>query len=187
MASGPKQEVRAEQPYVAIPAKVTPREWSKAAALVTEVRDWLRSKDLAASGPPFFRYWVIGGGDREHIIEVGAPVGTTVAGEGRVVAGSVPAGAYATLVHTGDPERIDGAHTRLQGWAAEHGLAWVDRGEGDNRVWGGRFEFYLSDPVQTPKAECSVELAYLVRTAEPAAAAGLPPDGRSSPVGDGRR
>jgi len=166
MTSGPKHEVRAEKPYVAIPTKVTPRQWGKAATLVTEIQDWLRGKGAAASGPPFFRYWVIGGGHREHIMEVGAPVSGELDGDGRVVQGFMPAGDYVTLVHTGNPERIDGAHTRLQDWAADRGLAWMNRGEGENEVWGGRFEFYLSDPVRTDKDACSIEIAYLVHGAE---------------------
>lgn len=162
MTSGPRREVRAEQPYVAIPAKVTPREWGKAAALVTEIQDWLRGAGVATAGPPFFRYWTIGGGDREHILEVGAPVGEAVPGDGRVVAGSVPAGDYVVLVHTGDPERIDGAHSHLQSWTRGQGLTWMNRGEGSSEVWGGRFEFYLNDPVHTRRDACSVEIAYLV-------------------------
>ncbi|QBI51889.1 GyrI-like domain-containing protein [Streptomonospora litoralis] len=166
MTSGPKHEVRAEQPYVAIPTKVTPREWGKAAALVTEVQDWLGAKCLSPAGPPFFRYWVIGGGDREHIMEVGAPVNGVPVGDGRVVPGTLPGGDYVTLVHKGDPERIDGAHEVLQDWAAGQGLAWIHRGTGANEVWGGRFEFYLSDPVRARKDACEVEIAYLVRNAD---------------------
>jgi hypothetical protein len=37
MSNEPKVEVRAEQPYVAIPIKVTLREWGMANALVGEV------------------------------------------------------------------------------------------------------------------------------------------------------
>ncbi|WP_186356758.1 AraC family transcriptional regulator [Streptomonospora sp. PA3] len=184
-----RYEVRAEQPYVAIPAKVTTREWEKAAALVTEVRHWLSGKGIAAAGPPFFRYWVIGGGDREHILEVGVPVDDTVRGDGRVIAGCIPAGDYVALVHDGAPERIDGAHARLQEWAAERGLAWVNRGEGRSEVWGGRFEFYLTDPVRARRDACSIEIAYLVRgagrppeTADRAVAESRP-DGLRSPVG----
>ncbi|MFD0774946.1 AraC family transcriptional regulator [Streptomonospora algeriensis] len=192
MTSGPRHEVRAEQPYVAIPAKVTPREWGKAAALVTDVQDWLRGTGVAAAGPPFFRYWTIGGGDREHILEVGAPVDEAVPGDGRVVPGSVPAGDYVTLVHTGDPERIDGAHSRLQAWAAEQGFTWMNRGEGNSEVWGGRFEFHLNDPVRTRRDACSVEIAYLVRSTDrPREAAGRarpePRPGRSSADGSGSR
>ncbi|GAA4918857.1 GyrI-like domain-containing protein [Streptomonospora salina] len=188
MTSGPRHEVRAEQPYVAIPAKVTPRERPKAAALVTEVQDWLHGAGVSAAGPPFFRYWTIGGGEREHILEVGAPVGEPVPGDGRVVAGSVPAGDYVALVHTGDPERIDGAHARLQSWASDRGLAWMNRGQGGNEVWGGRFEFYLDGPVRARGHDCSVEIAYLVRGADHptgGAAPRLPgPRTGRSPAGD---
>ncbi|MDA0564619.1 GyrI-like domain-containing protein [Streptomonospora sp. S1-112] len=162
MTAGPRHETRAAQPYVAIPAKVTGR--GRAAALVAEVQEWLRRRGVGAAGPPFLRYWVIGQGDREHIIEVGAPVReqVPVEGDGRVVAGFIPEGSYVTLAHTGDPERIDTAHALLQDWASGQGLAWVNRGEGPNQVWGGRFEFLLSAPVGA-SGPCSVEISYLVR------------------------
>ncbi|GAA1781040.1 GyrI-like domain-containing protein [Streptomonospora arabica] len=166
MTDVPRHEVLTEQPYVAIPTKVTTREWGKAAALVTEVRDWLRGNGIPAAGPPFFRYWVVGGGEREHILEVGTPIGEPVAGDGRVVPGVIPGGEYALLSHIGDPERLDAAHAQLRSWAAEHDLTWMKRGQGDSEVWSGRFEFYLTSPVRNLGAACSVELAYLVRDAE---------------------
>ncbi|MBX9390145.1 AraC family transcriptional regulator [Streptomonospora nanhaiensis] len=164
MSAGPRHETRAEQPYVAIPAKVTGR--GRAAALVAEVQEWLHRRGVGAAGPPFLRYWVIGGGGREHIIEVGAPVRGHVAveGDGRVVAGSIPGGSYVTLAHTGDPERIDTAHARLQDWASGQGLTWDNRGEGPTQVWGGRFEFLLSG-LAGAAGPCSVEISYLVRPA----------------------
>jgi hypothetical protein len=90
MSNEPKVEVRAEQPYVAIPIKVTLREWGMANALVGEVIGWLGQRGLALSGAPFFRYWVIGDMDEKFVIEVGVPVESAVPGDGRVIAGSIP-------------------------------------------------------------------------------------------------
>jgi effector-binding domain-containing protein len=106
MIGEPKVEVRAEQPYVAIPIKTTLREWGRANALVGEVFEWLGQKGVEPAGPPFFRYWVIGDLDNKFEIEVGVLVRSAVSGDGRVISGSVPGGSYATLVHTGQPDRL---------------------------------------------------------------------------------
>jgi effector-binding domain-containing protein len=106
VVSEPKVEVRAEQPYVAIPIKVTLKEWSRANALLGEVIEWLGQNGVALAGPPFFRYWKIGNMDDEFDLEVGIPVGSPVSGDGRVIAGSIPGGSYATLVHTEHPDRL---------------------------------------------------------------------------------
>lgn len=46
MISEPKVEVRAEQLYVAIPIKVTLKEWGRANALVGEIFEWLSQKGI---------------------------------------------------------------------------------------------------------------------------------------------
>src|SRR5207247_5925227 len=115
-----------------------------------EVIGWLGQKGLDLAGPPFFRYWVIGDTEQEFDLEVGAPVARAVPCEGRVIGGSIPAGSYATLVHTGHPDRLVRSLATLEEWAARQGLAWSSRRRGDEEVWGGRFEFFLTDPAEQP-------------------------------------
>jgi effector-binding domain-containing protein len=160
----PRVETRQEQPYVAIPIKVPMREWGKAVALVGEVIGWLGEKGIGLAGAPFFRYWVIGDMDTAFDLEVGAPVAEAVAGDERVIAGAIPAGSYLTFTHRGHPDRLVQTLTAVEEWASSHGLEWNNRKEGESEVWGGRFEFYLTDPnVQPDPEKWAIELAYQLK------------------------
>jgi effector-binding domain-containing protein len=109
MITEPKLEQRAEQPYAAIPIRVTMSQiGSVCPPLVGEVFGWLGKHGVAPKGAPFFRYLVIDmAGELE--MEVGVPVATAVAGDDRVKGGVFPAGRYATLVHTGPYPALEGA------------------------------------------------------------------------------
>ena len=166
--SEPKLEHRSGQPYVAIPIRVPMKEWGKTTVLVPEIFGWLEQKGIEPAGTPFYRYLVIGDmdmdGDAPFHLEVGVPVARAVCGDGRVVAGAIPGGSYVTLVHHGHPDRLVESCALLESWAAEQGLAWKNRREGADEVWGGRFEFYLTDPAVEPDLEkWSTEIAYLVK------------------------
>ncbi|SEG72694.1 effector-binding domain-containing protein [Thermomonospora echinospora] len=164
MRSEPRIEERAARPYAAIPIKAPMREWDRVNALVPEVFGWLARQGIAPAGPLFYRYWVIGDRDAPFEVEVGVPVAEAVEEDGRVIAGSIPAGRYATLTHHGHPDGLFGSITALRRWADDHGIAWDIRQEGDSEVWGGCFEFYPNDPAVEPDMDqWSIELAYRVR------------------------
>ena len=63
MSSAPEIETRAEQPYVAVRAKVTMGEIAAFARRFGEVFGWLDGHGLVPAGPPFFKYNVI---DMQH-------------------------------------------------------------------------------------------------------------------------
>jgi effector-binding domain-containing protein len=155
--------VRPERPYVAIPARATLRQWGTVTPLVAEVFGWLGQRGVEPAGPPFFRYWVVGDAEREFDLEVGVPVARGVPCEGRVVSGTIPAGSYATLVHTGHPDRLVRSLAAMEEWRRRERVAWSMRRRGEAEVWGGRFESYLTDPAEQPDLErWSIELAYLL-------------------------
>ena len=159
----PSLNVRGEQPYAAIPIRVPMREWGRANALVGEVFDWLGRRGIAPAGPLFYRYRVIGDTDAPFDLEVGVPVAAPVTGDDRVVAGTKPAGAYATAVHHGHPERLDESHDELQAWARDQDLRIATRREDGDEVWGARFESFLTDPAKQPDLDrWSIEIAYLL-------------------------
>jgi hypothetical protein len=131
--------------------------------LLGEVFAWLERRAVAPAGPPFMRLLVV---DMAALLEIelGVPVATPVPGDGRVAAGVLPAGPYATLVYTGVENGI-AANAALQEWAARQGIVWqkwaTERGDG----WGARIEWFLSDPETEPDpAKWETELAYLVAT-----------------------
>jgi effector-binding domain-containing protein len=165
MHGEPKIEARPAQPYAAIPIKAPMREWGRVNALVPEVFGWLARQGIAP-GPLFYRYRVIGDMDVPFEVEVGVVAPEAVEGDGRVIAGSIPAGRYAMLTHIGHPDDLFESITALRRWAADRGIAWDIRQEGESEVWGGCFEFYLSDPAVEPDMDkWSIELAYRVRDA----------------------
>lgn len=155
-------EERAEQPYVAIPARATLREWGSVNALVPEVFGWLAARNIAPAGALFYRHRVVGGMDEKFEVEVGVPVATPVEGDGRVVVGAKPGGRYAVRMHRGHPDGIAETHLALVAWATEQGFPPVRDGE----TWVGMFESYLTDPEDEPDPNrWETELAYLVSPA----------------------
>lgn len=159
MAARPSIVRRDAQPYVAIRAFVTMRTFGDVVpGLHPEVRGWLRSRGEQPIGQPFFKYNVIDM-DRQLEVEAGFAVTAPVAGEGRVLAGVLPAGRYATLWHTGHPDGLVGATRTLLDWAEWQGLAWdvtsVDEGE----RWGCRLEISHDEPGQDMN-EWETELAF---------------------------
>lgn len=73
-------------------------------------------------------------------LEIGVPVGRVLPGHGRIQPGELPAGEWATVLHTGPYEAMRSAYEVLQRSIAEHG----------KRVVGGAYEFYLSPPDVPP-------------------------------------
>src|SRR5688572_7287324 len=101
MWSEPKVVERQPQPYVAIKVLVTMEEIGRVVPpLNGEVFGWLADRGVTLSGPPFWKYNVIDM-ERQLEIEAGVAVEQPVPGDDRVLAGTLPGGSYATLVHTG--------------------------------------------------------------------------------------
>ena len=149
MSSAPEIETRAEQPYVAVRAKVTMDGIAAFARRFGEVFGWLDGHGLVPAGPPFFKYNVIDMA-RELEMEAGVPVATAVGGDDQMVTGMLPAGRYATLIHVGHPSELMAATKALLDWAAEQGLTWDVIPGADGDLWACRLESYLTDPSQEP-------------------------------------
>ncbi len=146
----PTIEVRAEQPYVAIGERVTMTTMvptlPDASAVVD---DWLRDQSIDAAGPPFWRYLVIDM-ERGLVVEVGSPTESVVdsAGTGRITSGVLPAGRYATVIHTGHPDSLVDATAALLNWAASQGERFDMVTTDDGEHWAARIEWYLTDPAE---------------------------------------
>jgi effector-binding domain-containing protein len=160
MGENPTIETRTEQAYVAIPVSVRLEELSSVVPpLMDQVFDWLAARGIAPAGPPFRRYVVV---DMETKLELetGVPVAAPVEGNGEIRAGMLPAGRYATVVHTGHPDTLVTATRDLLQWAAEQGVGWDSEGN----TWGCRLEEYLSDPAEVPDMnEWRTRLAFRLR------------------------
>lgn len=163
MWSEPKVVERQPQPYVAIKVLVTMQEIGQVVPpLNGEVFGWLADHGATPSGPPFWKYNVIDM-ERDLEIEAGVAVEQPVPGDDRVLAGTLPGGSYATLVHTGHPDQLIDATAALLDWGTTQGLTW-DRSDGvEGEQWGARLEFYLTDPDDEPDMnKWETELAFRV-------------------------
>jgi effector-binding domain-containing protein len=131
----PKLEERSALPYVGLRRTVTIAGLPEAIdrdfpALFAQ----LAERGVAPSGPPFIRYLKVDM-ERELEIELGVPVD----GDAGVHTASLPAGAYAVLVHVGPYGGLRDAHDALQQWADERGFAWSER-----------IETYVTNPRREP-------------------------------------
>jgi len=146
----PQIVTRAAAPYVAIRVQVPMDQLGEVVPpLNQEVFGWLAQRGVAPGAPPFWKYNVIDMA-RGLEIEAGVTVPQPLEGDGRVVAGVLPAGRYVTLHHTGAPDTLMGANGDLQDWAAKQDLTFdvTPSPEGDR--WGCRLEIYLTDPREEP-------------------------------------
>lgn len=173
--SQPELQRRAEQPYVAIPIEVTLREWGRANALVPELFKWLDENNLRLAGAPFYRFWTIGDEERAFSLEVGIPLDHPISGDGRVIAGTKPAGLYAIMHHHGHPDRLRESFEVLDAWADREGIYWANHRRDGQEVWGGRFESFLTNPEEEPDLnKWTIEIAYLVDESQTAGASDFP-------------
>jgi effector-binding domain-containing protein len=147
----PEITQRAAQPYVGIRGWVAMAAIGSVADRIPEIFSWLGLRAIAPAGPPFFRYWVVNM-EGELEVEAGVPVASAVQGDGAIGAGTLPAGRFVVVTHTGPPSTLVAATAELLDWAGERGLVWdVSRTEAGVQ-WGCRLEFYLTNPVEQPDA-----------------------------------
>ena len=168
MMTEPKLEDRGAQHYVGIRTEATLQEMGAGLIprLLGEVLAWLEKQGVAAAGAPFIRYHVI---DMESKldIELGVPVATTLAGDGRVSPGILPAGRYAALIYTGVENGIP-ANKALLDWGAQQGLGWDTYASENGDGFGARIESYLTDPDDEPDpAKWETEVAIRLADRQP--------------------
>ena len=160
MNSEPKINDRAERPYMGI-RTVTP--WQQLPTVIPrfigEVFGFLGQQGIEPRGAPFIRYHVIDM-DRELDIEVGVPIAQSASGNGRVQAGSLPAGRYASLIHTGPYDQLVQANAALLEWITRTGANIDQRPTPRGDAFGSRYESYLSEPDEKPeRTEVAIRLA----------------------------
>ncbi|MDC9824806.1 GyrI-like domain-containing protein [Devosia sp. ZB163] len=150
MLSEPKIVSRPDQPFAAIRISLDREEIAaRAPPLIGEVAGWLGSKGVAPAGAPFFNYIEMTDG-RPMVMEVGFPTDTELVGDGRVRTGTIPAGRFATLSHTGPYDGLYEANHALGAWLEKQDeprpMASQSRGQYDH----SHLEIYWTDPQQEP-------------------------------------
>jgi effector-binding domain-containing protein len=154
---------RDEQPYAAIRRRVTMATFPDAVhdAWPT-LRGWLDAHGMPPTGAPFIRYLTIDM-ERELEVEFALPVASTAPDDDPVRFGTLPAGGYATWLHTGPYDGLVASNAAALAWAAEEGLALEGRATDRGDEFRARVEHYLTDPAAEPDpARWEVEIAFLL-------------------------
>ncbi|TFW00194.1 GyrI-like domain-containing protein [Orlajensenia leifsoniae] len=161
IVSGPRLEHRQAVPTLGIRETVPFRTMlANRDRLLAELIGWLADHGVEPAGHFFLRLHVV---NMSHLmeIEVGAS-GVTDAGEGRVQAGSLPAGDYAVLAYRAKSMT---ANRRLHDWVREEGLVLDTRPHPRGEAFASRCEIYLTDPrTEQRKTRWVVELAFMTRS-----------------------
>ena len=159
----PSIEHRAAQAYVGIRTRATLKEWSRVNALVGDIFGWLEEHRVRPAGPPFYRYRTVGDERVPFDVEVGVPVDGAPDAEPPVRAGTIPEASYVRMLHHGHPDRLEELHDAIRMWAAREGIRLKRAREGEQDVWAGLYEFYLTDPADEPDLnEWMTEVLYQV-------------------------
>ncbi len=99
--------------------------------------------------------------EREFLVEVGLPVASQIEDDGEIRGGTLPAGRFAVMTHTGAPQTLVAATAELLDWAEEQGLAWDVSQTEKGEKWGCRLESYLTNPAEQPDtSKWQTELAF---------------------------
>lgn len=145
----PQVAYRAEQPYMGIRTRVTMPELPNVIpSLIDELFGWLEARNIAPTGAPILRYYVIDMAGKLDI-ELGLPVAEAQAGDERVQPAALPAGRYAALIYTGVQNGIAG-NAALLDWGAQQGLVWDQHGTPQGNAFGGRYEVLIDGPDDDP-------------------------------------
>lgn len=121
-----------------------------------ELERWLKQRGLTPTGPFFLRYHVIDM-NGEMDIEYGVFGVDGIPGDGRVTAGAIPAGRYASLIYTGGGYQ---GNRKLVEWAKANNVPWDrwDDPKGDG--FRARYETFLTDPkIEPRKTKWEIEVA----------------------------
>ncbi len=153
----PKMDRRSKQIYMGIRTIAPFKGMSKVIGkLNDQMNAWAEVHEVKPAGPPFLRYHVI---DMRGFmdIEFGLPVHKALPEDGKVKAGILPAGRYASLIYSGGGIS---ANRALIEWVRAQGLDFDhwDTEQGDN--FRSRYETYLTDPdIEPRKSKWKIEVA----------------------------
>jgi effector-binding domain-containing protein len=106
-----------------------------------------------ATGPPFAAYF---NRDVQHLdVEMGFPVSRRLPDNGDIGTNEVPAGKFATCLHTGPRSEIGSAYDALLGWTKENGYEIVEVA----------YEIYIDNPAYTPPNELRTQILFQLKAA----------------------
>ena len=154
----PKIDTRPDQIYMGI-RTIAPFSgmFKVVDQLRKEMTKWVKENGIEPVGPPFLRYHVIDMRG-EMDITFGIPVATALPDDGRVTAGVLPGGRFASLIYVGNG--YTGNKALIEWVRARDDIAFDrwDTEQGDN--FRCRYESFLTDPkVEHRKTKWDIEVA----------------------------
>lgn len=153
MLSTPEIVTRPDQPFAAIRISLERNDIpAKAPPLIGEVAGWLAAHGAAPVGAPFFSYLEMPE-DGPMVMEVGFPTATQLAGDARVRTGTIPAGRFATLIHTGPYDGLYEANVALGQWLEKQGVAHPMPEAAAGEYDAALLEIYTTDPAEEPNPQ----------------------------------
>ena len=146
-------EERAAQPTLSIRTRTSvqdlPRVMGESYGAIGQ---YLGMSGAAPAGAAFTAYYNMDMQDMD--VEIGFPVATLLPGKDNIQAGEIPAGKYATTIHTGPYSDLAQAYEPLTQFVQEQGL----------EPTGIAYEFYLNDPTTTPPEQLQTQVAFLLKS-----------------------
>jgi effector-binding domain-containing protein len=110
-------------------------------AALDAVGHWMERSGIRSTGPGFFRYDLINMGG-EMGMAFGYPVAAGTKGQGDIIAETLPAGRYISVLHHGHPDELYDATIMLIEWSKVREVAWdvEETAEGDR--FAARLELF---------------------------------------------
>jgi effector-binding domain-containing protein len=165
----PQIEQRGALHYLAIRCQVTDGLPAVVDRSFPQLFAWMRQHGVEPSGPPFIRYRELDHDGEPLEIEVAAPVenGAEPDEPAPVRAGALPAGRYATLVHTGpyrhdDVPDLGDAQAALRDWIEKQGILTSRPSERGSSLPCCVEHYKIGPPIEQDWTKWETELAYLV-------------------------
>jgi effector-binding domain-containing protein len=125
----------APQPVLFIRAHVERSKLeSTVSSFLNEICDYIRTKGMQPSAPPYTRYHAFD--DNDIDLETGVPVIRRVSGQNMIQTGEIPGGDYACTEHWGPYDQMQDAMRALNEWMFDHG----------RQASGPSIEVYWTDP-----------------------------------------
>jgi effector-binding domain-containing protein len=172
MDRGPTIEERPQQPYAGIAGEAADeREFRRFVdSSFPELFGWLGSHGLEPTAP-FIRYLEVARDGQPLRFELGVPTRAAPNADGRVHAGTLPAGRYATYLHVGpythaEVADLSAAREELTAWAAREGLTLAAAATPRGTAYEANVEYYLTDASREPDwSKWQTELVCLIASA----------------------
>jgi DNA-binding transcriptional MerR regulator len=158
-------EERPAQHHVSIRSQVAMKDMPEVILQhINEVAAWLGQQNVEPDGAPIIRYYACPAAADSAIVDmaVGFLVGRVLSGNERILADTLPAGRYASLIYIGVENGIPGNAALIE-WANNQGIQWDSWENTIGEAFAGRIEHLIDGPDDDPnpsnwKTEVAIKL-----------------------------